>query len=323
MDRLGAMETFVRVAELGSFNRAATQQGITPQAVSKAIRQLERELGLRLFHRTTRRSTLTDEGKAFLARLRPGLESIHEAWSEAHEFTREQGGLIRIAAPPLVGKKILVDLIARYRAEHPAVEFELLLEDRYTDLVAAGIHLGFRAGHPPERQLVVRELFRLQLIVCAAPDYLRRHGIPQRIEDLEQHACTGSRAPNSGRIEPWEFMEDGELRLRSVRAPFHTNDFEAETLAVTAGIGIGQIDSINTAALLREQRLVPLLCEHVSERHGVYLYYPPRAGQPLRVRRFIDYVLGAMRGGEAFRFRTGELEALQQRFRRTLKRAGS
>lgn len=320
MDRLGAMETFARVAELGSFNRAATQQGTTPQAVSKAIRQLEKELGLRLFHRTTRRSTLTDEGKAFLARLRPGLESIQEAWSDAHESTREQDGLIRIAAPPLVGRKILVELVARYRAQNPGVEFELLLEDRYTDLVANGIHLGFRAGHPPDRQLVVRELFRIQMIVCAAPAYLRQHGIPARIEDLDSHACTGSRQPNSGRIEPWEFLEDGELRLRSVRAPFHTNDFEAETLAVAAGLGIGQLDSINTAALLREQRLVPLLCQHVSERYGVYLYYPPRNGQPLRVRRFIDYVLGAVRGGDAFRFRAGELEALQQRFRRTLKR---
>lgn len=312
MDRLGAIETFVRVADAGSFNRAATLQGTTPQAVSKAVRQLERALGLRLFNRSTRRSSLTDEGKAFLQQVRPGLDQIAQAWTGARELTAEQAGLIRIAAPRLVGNHLLVPLVGEWRARHPRVEFELLLDDDYTDLVSTGVHLGFRAGQPPDRQLVVRELFRMQLIVCAAPSYLRQRGVPTTVEELRQHACTGSRQPRTGRVEPWEFVEHGELRLQDIHSPLYTNDFETETRAVRAGIGIGQLDSISTADLLRRGELVPLLCDQVNDRHGLYLYYRPRKDLPVRVRLFIDFVLDRLLGGAEFRFRAGELEALHR-----------
>lgn len=313
MDRLRAIETFLRVADLGSFHAAAQAQGSTPQAASKAIRQLESELGVRLFHRTTRASNLTDDGRRFLERVRPGLETVTAAWNDVQQLAAEDSGLIRIAAARL-GRHLLLPLLAEFRTLHPKIEFELILEDRYTDLVGAGIDIGFRSGQAPDAQVVARELFRLQLIVCAAPDYLRRHGLPRSRQQLAQHQCTGSRQPNSMRLEPWEFLVDGELVFEHLPSGFCSNDIEAETEAVLAGFGIGQLDAINAAPLLRSGALVPLLIEHVSERHGQYLYYPQRRAMPVRVRRFVDFALQRLSGGNGFCFALAELRMLQQRF---------
>lgn len=310
MDRLRVIATFVRAAELGSFQQAAVAQGITPQAVSKAVRQLEHELGVRLFHRTTRKSSLTDDGRRFFEAVKPALDDVLGAWSRARRSAQDEEGLVRITAPGSVGRRVLVPLLVEFRRLYPKVQVDMLLDEHFTDIVAERIDVGLRCGSAPDAQLVVRTLFPIQVITCAAPSYLAEHGRPATLDDLARHACTGYRQPNTGRLLPWEFLIDGELVLRDVPLAICTNDAEAEMVAVVAGFGIGQIDSISAAPLLRAGRLVPLFAATASQRHAAYLYYPQRADMPRRVRRFIDFLIERLQGCRDYGFTRDELEAL-------------
>lgn len=313
MDRLRAIETFLKVIDLGSFNRTATAQGTTPQAVSKAVRQLERELGVQLFRRSTRKSSLTEEGRRFADKVRPGIDGVNSAWQDALRAVTEEHGTIRLTASPSLGRLFLLPLIVAFHRTYPGVMFELLSDDRYTNLIGSDIDIGFRSGFPPDAQLVVRELFRIQLIVCASPAYLSEHGVPSRREQLEAHQLTGARHPNTGRISPWEFQHDGELRFGELPAGFTSNDTEAETAAVVAGLGIGQLDSISAARPLRSGELVPLMLDQLNERYGVYMYYAQRTEIPSRARKFIDFVMANTGDAGACRLGESELKTLNRR----------
>jgi DNA-binding transcriptional LysR family regulator len=317
MDELRALSTFVRVAELGSFNKAAQAQATTPQAVSKTIRQLEQHLGVRLFHRTTRKSSLTEEGERLLHAARPNLDGLVDALTRARSAVRSDEGLVRISAAGAVARLVLVPMLAAFQAEHPAIQIDLLLEDRFTDLVGERIDVGFRAGNPPEAQVIARRLFTIQQIACASPAYFEQHPAPERLQDLLQHRCTAYRQPGTGRPMPWEFEVEGSAVYQHVPVVLCSSEPEADCLAVLAGIGLGQVDSINAAAALRDGRLVPVLTSHVSERMGLYLYYAQRADMPGRVRRFIDFSTAWLRDSKQFCVPPAELRALAKRARAT------
>ncbi|MFF7709807.1 LysR substrate-binding domain-containing protein [Pseudomonas sp. NPDC007930] len=316
MDRLRSLQTFVTAADLGSFNHTARLLGVTPQAVSKAVRELERDLGVRLFHRSTRTSTLTEEGARFLEQLRGGLDTVTAAWAQAQASQSSAGeaGLIRIACGSTVARRVLVPLIAEFRSLNPGADFDLVVEDRFTHFVAAGIDVGFRSGFAPDAQVIARELMRMQLVPCASPAYLDAHGMPRTLADLARHTCTGFRLPNTGRLEPWEFKVDGEMVFQNVVAPFCTNDPETELQLLLQGLGIGLIDLVTAGPELRAGRLVPVLCSTVSERFGVFMYYAQRTQMPRRVRNFIDFVAGKPGLADSFRFSPGELQALQDQY---------
>jgi len=303
MDELRAIATFIRAAELGSFYRAATAQGITPQAVSKNIRQLEHYLGVRLFHRTTRKNTLTEDGQLLFDSVRASMEGFSGALNRVKNSAKGDQGLIRVSAGGAVGRKVLMPLVAEFTRLHPGVTFDLVLEDRSTDTVGERIDLGFKAGNAPTAQVVSRWLFPIQLIVCATPSYLQSHGIPQTIDDLANHRCIGYRQPGTGRPVPWEFQVQGEILYRSMDYVVCCSDPEAEMHAVLSGIGVGQIDSINATAEIHAKHLVPLLTHSTSDRMGLYLYYAQRTDMPGRVRRFIDFAAERLQGGEEFQIR--------------------
>ncbi|TFW27185.1 LysR family transcriptional regulator [Duganella callida] len=300
MDELRAIATFIRAAELGSFNRAANAQGITPQAVSKNVRQLEQYLGVRLFHRTTRKSSLTEDGQLLLDSVRTSMEGFTSALNRVKNAAREDEGLIRISAGGAVGRKVLMPLVAEFSRQHPGVTFDLVLEDGATDAVGERIDLGFKAGNAPTAQVVSRRLFPIQLVVCATPAYLQAHGTPRTIEALAGHRCIGYRQPGTGRPVPWEFQVSGETQYRTMQYVVCCSDPEAEMHAVLSGIGIGQIDSINATTRLRSGELVPLLADSTSDRMGLYLYYAQRTDMPSRVRRFIDFAAERLRGSADF-----------------------
>lgn len=309
MDELRAITTFVKAAELGSFNRAAQLQGTTAQAVSKSVRQLEEHLGVRLFHRTTRRSALTEDGQRLLESVRDSLHALTGALRQARDAAREDEGVIRIAAGGAVGRKVLLPLVAEFHRLHPGITFDLVLEDGATDSVGERVDLGFKAGNAPTSQVVSRRLFPIQLILCASPGYLAEHGKPASIAALREHACVGYRQPGTARPVPWEFDVRGETVHEPVRFALCCSDPEAEMQAVLLGMGIGQVDAINAAAPIREGRLVPLLVRHTSERMGLYLWYGQRREQPRRVRRFIDFAVERLRGGQEFHVPVAELRA--------------
>lgn len=309
MDELRAISTFIRAAELGSFNQAARVQGITAQAVSKSVRQLEQHLGVRLFHRTTRKSSLTEEGLRLFASVRESLEGVTAAMNGIRSAAREDEGLIRISAGGATGRKVVLPLVAAFRALHPKVTFDLVLEDGATDTVQERIDLGFKAGNAPTTQVVSRRLFAIQLTVCATPQYLAAHGTPTTLAELQQHDCVGYRQPGTGRPVPWEFLVKGETVYRTMNYVVCCSDPEAEMHATLSGMGIGQIDSINATEFIRRGVLVPLLVRHTSERMGLYLYYAQRKDMPTRVRRFIDFAVDRLRGGGSFHVPLAELRA--------------
>lgn len=312
MDELRAITTFIRAAELGSFNRAAQVQGTTAQAVSKSIRQLEQHLGVRLFHRTTRKSSLTEDGQRLLLSVQDSLQTLTGAIQGVKDAARGHEGMIRIGAGGAVGRKVLLPLIAEFHRLHPGVTFDLVLEDGATDIVEERIDLGLKAGNPPTAQVVSRRLFPIQLILCATPAYLAEHGAPQTLAELEQHLCIAYRQPGTGRAMPWEFLVKGEAVHQTPRHVVCCSDPEAEMQAVLLGLGLGQIDSINAAAPLRSGALVPLLVRHTSERMGLHLFYAQRKDMPQRVRRFIDFVVERLRGPSHFHVPVAELRALER-----------
>jgi DNA-binding transcriptional LysR family regulator len=310
LDELRAISTFIRAAELGSFNRAALAQGSTPQAVSKTIRQLEAHLGVRLFHRTTRKNALTDEGVRLLDSVRDSMDGIRNAISRVRSAAVEDEGPIRISAGGAVGRKVLMPVIAEFSALHPGVTFDILLEDGLTDVVAERIDVGFKAGNAPIAQVVSRRLFSIQLLVCASAEYLSTHAAPTHISDLTEHRCVGYRQPGTGQPMPWEFQVKGETSLVTIPPVVCCSDPEAEMQAVLAGIGIGQIDSINAAGPLRNGSLVPLLVGSTSDRMGLYLYYGRRDNMPRRVRRFIDFAIESLGNTKVFHLQKSELREM-------------
>lgn len=301
MDTLRAITLFVDAAAAGSFQRVALARAITPQAVSKAIRQLEQHLGVRLFHRTTRRSSLTTDGLAFLESVRPGLDAIDAAVGRARASTEAIEGPLRITAPRFARKALLAPL-AEFSTLHPQVQLDLRIEDDYTDIVAAQIDVGFRGGSAPTGQVISRRLFSVEQRLCASPAYLSRHGRPADVAALARHRCTGFRLATTGRLAPCQLLVDGEMRRIDLPVVFCANDSEVELDAVLAGVGIGLIDGLTGADEVRAGRLVPLLEAHPGPDVGFHLYFAQRRNLPRRVRTFIDFIVQRLQDSPRFRF---------------------
>lgn len=310
-NELRAIATFIKAAELGSLRSAAAAQAITPQAASQALSQLEAHLGVRLFHRTTRKLSLTEEGRRFLEAAQPGLDTLRRALHGARRDREEMAGPLRIAAPRFIAQALLWPVLEEFCRLHPEIEPDVRLDDRLGNWVEDRVDVGFRAGAPPEEGLIARRLVPLQLIVCAAPAYLERHGVPTDIEDLAsgRHRCSGFRRPNSGKLMPWEFELEGEIVARDIPAVLVTNDIDLEAQAVLAGRCIGQLLGVSAAPLIRAGRLLPLLGAHVSEHLGLYLYYGSRIAQPARVRAFIDLAVARLANNRDFFLTSQELKA--------------
>ena len=291
MDRSRVLTLFIGVVRAGSFSQAALEAGLSPQAVSKAVRQLEQHLGVRLFHRTTRSLTLTEEGERLFELANPGMRLLDEAIDTVQNSRRDMDGVIRIAAPTSFGQHVVVPLIRDFQERYPGVRFDLLLEDQFTDLVGGRIDVGFRGGNPPERNLVSRRIGDPGLVVCAAPRYVEKYGAPDSIDALGSHRCTGFRQPNTGRMIPWEFEVDGAKVYRDIATVASFNTAEAEAAAVLSGMAIGQLGWYMAADDIRQGRLLHLLPHTTASYGGVYMYYPQRTQMPQRVRHFIDYAV--------------------------------
>jgi DNA-binding transcriptional LysR family regulator len=290
MDKARVISLFIGVVRAKSFSQAAVDAGLTPQAVSKAVRQLEDHLGVRLFHRTTRSLSLTDEGSRLFELANPGLRLLDEALDQIQNSRLEVDGLIRVAAPMSIGISIIVPLLREFQERYPGAHFDVQLDDHFTDLVESKIDVGFRAGSPPERNLVSRKLGEITLLTCAAPSYIDRHGAPKKVADLAHHRCTGFRQPNTGRLLPWELHVDGATVYLDAPAVASFNTVEGELTAVLNGVGIGQMPVFMIERELASGALVPLLTNTITENNGVFMYYQQRTQMPMRVRHFIDFI---------------------------------
>jgi DNA-binding transcriptional LysR family regulator len=204
---------------------------------------------------------------------------------------------------------------------HPAIQPNVELDDEIGDWVLDRVDVGFRFGaQHPGSGLIARRLFPLQLIVCASPSYLERHGAPATPADLSAHRCSTFRSPTSGKIAPWYFALDGAIEQRHLPPAFSTNDLELELQLVLAGQVIGQLANLSAAAHIRAGRLVPLLLSTISEQYGLYLYYGSRTAQPKRVRAFIDFAAARLHEPADFVLQRKELEVAAQSWRKGKRR---
>lgn len=291
INELRAIATLAKAVELGSIRKAAISQGVTAQAASQSLAQLEEHLGVRLLNRTTRSLSLTDEGQRLLETAQPALATLDRALAQARESKDDIGGTLRIVGPQSSFAPLLMPVLDEFCRRYPAIQPEVQLDDGKSNWVLDRVDVGFRIGASTDEGVIARRLFPVQLMICASPAYLERHGTPRTLDDLQQHRCSAFRHPSTGQVLPWYLNVAGELVHRHVSPAWSTNDTELELQATLAGQLIAQIANLSATSHLRAGRLVPVLLEHMTDHIGLHLYYGSRESQPKRVRAFIDLAL--------------------------------
>lgn len=287
-DQLPAVVAFVRVARCGSFTRAAAELGVTPSALSQTVRALEKKLGVRLLHRTTRRVGLSDAGSQFLARVMPALELLGAAFEELETARERPSGPLRINTSLLAAQLLVAPILGEYHRTCPDVQLELSVDNSLADLIAGGFDAGIRLGeHLAQDMVAVRISPPQRAAVVGSPAYFREHPPPRTPDDLAGHACIQFRFAGGG-LYRWEFERDGESLRRDVNAAFVVNDNGMMVEAARQGLGLAHVFEQLVEKDVAEGRLVRVLEEWCDPFAGFYLYYPSRAQMPLKLRIFVD-----------------------------------
>ncbi len=294
INELRCVSTFIQAAELGSLRKAALALDISPQAASKALAQLEAHLDVRLFHRTTRVMSLTEAGQRLLEDVQPALLGVQRALGKARSDKDAFVGTLRIVGPRTTFQPILWSLIDEFCELHPGIQPDVLLDDRVGNWVEDRVDVGFRLGHSPNEGVIARRLFPLQMLVCASPAYIARHGAPDSIAALAAHRCSVFRHPGTGQLAPWHLMVKGQLLEHPVAPALVSNDEGLELQAVLAGKVLGQLAATTAAPYIRAGQLVPLLLDHIPDFASYFVYYGSRSSQPARARAFVDLAVARL-----------------------------
>ncbi|RKH06480.1 LysR family transcriptional regulator [Corallococcus carmarthensis] len=286
------LQTFLVVARLKNFSAAARELGVTPAAVSQSVRQLEEQLRVVLFTRTTRSMALTDAGRRLLEGAGPGLGQALASLQVVSDRPGEAAGRLKLTVPEMAVPYVITPVLPAFRARHPQVEVEVVVENRFVDIVAEGYDAGVRLHEALERDMVqVRLTGAFRFVVVAAPEYLARHGTPQKPEDLLRHDCFTLRIPLNGPLYAWE-LERGKRNWRvPVRGSVVTNHRELTQALVEQGLGLAYAFEPAVKEALRTGRLVRVLEEYAPSVPGLFLYFPSRAQRSGPLRLFIEVAM--------------------------------
>ncbi len=296
---LDGVEAFLAVARHRSFRKGADELGVTPSAVSQAVRTLEGRIGAALLIRTTRSVGLSEAGERFIARARPAFEELVAASQAARDLGQRPSGLLRLTAPRAVVPILLTPLVASFSQAYPEVEVEIAASEDLVDLAARGFDAGVRLGQLIAADMVAVRLTRpFPFVVVAAPRYLARRPAPQRIEDLRKHDCLRLRR-SGGAIAPWSFVDGNRTLDALVTGPLIANDFPTLLGAAVEGMGLAQVPAPIAAEPIRAGQLVQVLKPFSPTAPGMFLYYPGRHQMTPKLRAFIDHVKGRAGGGGA------------------------
>jgi DNA-binding transcriptional LysR family regulator len=291
MNKLREIECFIAVVESGSFVKAAVTLGISKTAISRYVADLEARLGTRLLQRTTRRLSLTEPGQRYVERCRQILAELDEADAMAGEQDGQPAGPLRINAPHTFGVLHLAPLWPTFLARHPQVSLDITLSDRLVDIVDEGFDLAIRITRLPDSSLVHRRLAGTRMVLCASPDYLGRHGIPQHPGELAHHETVGY-SYFSHRRE-WRFDgPDGPVSVRT-HARLIADNGDTCLAAAVAGAGIILQPAFLVQDALRDGQLVEFLPEYTQGETGIYVVYPTRKYLSAKVRVLIDFLVEA------------------------------
>lgn len=289
MDVLTGMRTYIAVVSVGSFTAAAERLGISKALTSKYVGQLEEHLGVRLLNRTTRQLNVTEAGQAYYQRCRQLLEEFDELEAAIQDQQEAPRGRLVVAAPTSFGEMYLTRAVADYLDEQPGVSLELVLADRFVNIVDEGFDLAVRIGELADSSLIARRLAPASIAVCAAPAYLDRAGTPTDPRELESHSCVID--TNFHTADQWPFQRQGHRFSVKVNGRFRVNNALAAREMLLAGQGIGLCPTYVIGDELRDGRLQALLQEYEVFEHGVYAVYPHNRHLAAKVRTFVEFLV--------------------------------
>ncbi|MDX1633239.1 MAG: LysR family transcriptional regulator [Marinobacter sp.] len=288
MDRIDAMRAFVQVVQEGAFTRAAERLELSPQLVSKYISQLEQHLGVRLLNRTTRKVHLTEAGARYFQGAQQVLSDIEDMENQLGDLQGQASGVLRISAPTSFAIHHMSPMLSAFREAHPAVGIDLQLNDRKVDIVEEGFDIALRIGHLKSSSLIARRIAPVRLVLCASPDYLARHGTPEKPEDLAHHQYL--------RYSYLE-LEAGQSLQKSLAASGNntamtSNNGDVLVAAAISGAGIALQPTFLAGPAISAGSLRILLPDHEPRPMGLYAVYAHRQLLASKVRSFIDFIDG-------------------------------
>jgi DNA-binding transcriptional LysR family regulator len=287
---------FVRTVEAGSFAGAAKKLGISPVAVGKNVQRLERQLGVRLLQRSTRKLALTEEGRLYYERCTGPLRDLENAQSVIAEKGRSPSGSLRVTSLSPFGRAYVLPLVPAFSRRYPAIELELHLDDAVSDMIAGGYDVGIRAGEARDGSMVMREVAPLNFVVCGAPSYLAERGAPATPADLAMHNCLRLRGRGpAGRALNWSLGPGRIAVLPPVSGNFLTHDIPTLVAAAVQGQGLAFAPLPLVLPLFRSGALRPVLPECASQVARIYIHYLSRKNLPARVKVFVNFMLERLR----------------------------
>ena len=293
MDKLRAMQTFVRIVDGGSLTAAAESMRVSLPSVVRGLASLEQSLDVRLLNRTTRRLALTDEGREYYERAKRVLADVDEAEAALSARRTQPKGRLRVTASVLFGRLHVAPAVSAFVVRHPAVRVELVLLDRPVDLIEEGIDLGVRIGALPDSSLVAVPVGETRRVVCASPAYLERHGAPAEPGDLAAHRCLGFTGLSPG--HEWSFQAEGRPLRATVAPAFSSNQIDVALQACRDGLGVGQFLCYQVNAALAEGALARVLEAFEPPPSPVNLIYPGSRLLSSNVRSLVDWMAPRLR----------------------------
>ncbi len=288
---LNGINVLSAVVKAGSFVRAGETLGLTQPAVSRAVARLERRVGIRMFHRTARSITLTDEGRRFFETVAPHLASIEDAVNAATGSKANVRGRLRVNTDEVISEFLLAPNIEPFLTQHPDLSLEISAQDRMGDLVAGGFDIAVRFGPPQNSSLICRSLLKARVITCASPAYLARHGELRRPSDLEKgHQSILHRNPDTGAPFEWEFRKGRQTIPVKVSGQLIVNNTRASISACLGGQGVAQLLDLYMTQFLVDGRLVQVLPQWADEMYPLYAYHHSPKLMTAKVQVFLDFV---------------------------------
>jgi DNA-binding transcriptional LysR family regulator len=286
---------FMAVATEGSFAKAGERLGVGRSAVCRNVQKLEMQLSTRLFLRTTRTTSLTQEGERFFENCNQGVTHIVEAMNDMLDLREgPPRGLLRISSTVGFGRKVVAPLLSRFSKAYPDIAVDLLLDDRPADFAAEQIDVAFRDGCIEDSSIIAKQLIPMQMVLCASRAYAEERGLPSTLEELGQHDCINFRF-SSGRVFEWEFKVEGHVRKYLPTARLTFSDADLVLTAVLDGRGIAQMPGYQICDYIARNELVMALRQYVPDDRGHYICYLCRQHLPSRIRVFVDFMTEEIR----------------------------
>jgi LysR family transcriptional regulator for bpeEF and oprC len=294
MDQFLAMQVFTRIAERGSFSQAAGELDMSRAAASAHVAALEKHLGVRLLHRTTRRVGLTAEGSDYLRRCRRILDEVRDAEETLRGSRSKPQGLLRVDVPVAFGRYLLLPALPEFTRRYPAIDLDIRLNDRVVDLVAERVDVALRVAALQQAGLVARRVAQMNIVTCASPAYLADHGVPETPDDLRGHRLLAL-SPAGGGSPEWNYPAPYTARRLKLHFAMQFNAAEATIIGAAAGLGITRSADLLVAEYVGRGELKLVLETYAMPGPPVSLVYPSAGHQSPKVRVFSDFAADLLR----------------------------